>query len=127
MGRAFAGPPARRPHRAAARVLLGVTAACYLVGAALVVVSGAPLPGALVIGAGIEASCIGAWLVRGGGGPPDDDDGDGGGAGPAPPGRARGGRAGAGPPCQGRGPGAPGRGPRGRAPRAGREPACSSG
>jgi hypothetical protein len=73
MGRAFAGPPARRPRRAAARGLLGVTAACYLAGVTLVVVSGAPLPGALLIGAGIEASCIGAWLVRGGDGPPPDD------------------------------------------------------
>jgi hypothetical protein len=82
MGRAFAGPPARRPRRAAARALLGVTAACYLVGATLVVVSGAPLPGALLIGAGIEASCVGAWLVRGGDGPPDDGDGDGAGPGP---------------------------------------------
>jgi hypothetical protein len=84
MGRAFAGPPARRPRRAAARALLGVTAACYLAGATLVVVSGSPLPGALLIGAGIEASCIGAWLVRGGDGPPGDGDGDGDGAGPAP-------------------------------------------
>jgi hypothetical protein len=84
MGRAFLGPPARRPHRAAARALLGVTAACYLGGAAIVVVSGAPLPGALVIGAGIEASCIGAWLVRGGDGPPPDDPDDDGGPAPAP-------------------------------------------
>src|SRR3954454_13698782 len=84
MGRAFAGPPAPRPRPPAARGLLGVTAACYLVGATLVVVSGSPLPGALLIGAGIEASCIGAWLVRGGDGPPDDGDGDGDGAGPGP-------------------------------------------
>src|SRR5690348_6253509 len=76
MGRAFVGPPARRPRRAAARALLGVTAACYAGGAALVVASGSPLPGALLIGAGIEASCIGAWLVRGGDGPPPDDRGD---------------------------------------------------
>jgi hypothetical protein len=73
MGRAFVGPPARRPRRAAARALLGVTAACYLAGAALVVVSGSPLPGAFLIGAGIEASCVGAWLVRGIDGPPPDD------------------------------------------------------
>ena len=73
LARAFLGPPARRPHRAAARALLGVTAACYVGGATLVVVSGAPLPGALLIGAGIEASCIGAWLVRGTDGPPPDD------------------------------------------------------
>jgi hypothetical protein len=73
MGRAFFGPPARRPRRAAARALLGVTAACYAGGAALVVLSGSPLPGALLIGAGIEASCVGAWLVRGADGPPPDD------------------------------------------------------
>src|SRR3954471_9666605 len=69
MGRAFAGPPARRPHRAAARVLLGVTAACYLVGPALAVVSGSPLPGALVIRAGHEAARdLAGALGRGGGG-----------------------------------------------------------
>jgi len=73
MGRAFLGPPARRPRGAAARALLAVTAACYAGGVALVVVSGSPLPGALLIGAGIEASCIGAWLVRGREGPPPDD------------------------------------------------------
>jgi hypothetical protein len=84
MARAFVGPPARRPRRAAARALLGVTAACYAGGAVLVVASGALVPGALLVVAGIEASCLGAWLVRGGDGPPPDDpDGDGGPA-PAP-------------------------------------------
>ena len=73
MVRAFAGPPARRPRRAAARLLLAVTAACYAGGAGLVVLSGALLPGALLVVAGIEASCLGAWLVRGGNGPPPDD------------------------------------------------------
>src|SRR3954470_3877678 len=82
MGRAFAGPPARRPRRAAARGLLGVTAACYLVGVSLVVVSGSPLPGAPLIGARLEASCIGAWRVRGGDAPPPDDPDAG--AGPSP-------------------------------------------
>jgi hypothetical protein len=84
MGRAFVGPPARRPHRAAARALLAVTAACYAGGAGLVLASGSPLPGALLIGAGIEASCIGAWLVRGGDGPPPDDPEDDRGPAPAP-------------------------------------------
>ena len=84
MARAFAGPPARRPRRAAARLLLGVTAACYAGGAALVVASGGLVPGALLVVAGIEASCVGAWLVRGADGPPPDEpDGDGGGPGPA--------------------------------------------
>jgi hypothetical protein len=84
MARAFVGPPARRPRRAAARALLGVTAACYAGGAVLVVASGALVPGALLVVAGIEASGLGAWLVRGGDGPPPDDpDGDGGPA-PAP-------------------------------------------
>ena len=83
MARAFVGPPARRPRRAAARALLALTAACYGAGAALVAVSGAVLPGALLVVAGIEASCLGAWLVRGGDGPPPDDPDEGGPA-PAP-------------------------------------------
>jgi hypothetical protein len=82
MARAFVGPPARRPRRAAARALLGVTAACYAGGAALVVASGALVPGVLLVVAGIEASCLGAWLVRGGDGPPDDPGGDDGGPDP---------------------------------------------
>jgi hypothetical protein len=82
MARAFVGPPARRPRRAAARALLGVTAACYAGGAVLVVASGALVPGVLLVVAGIEAACLGAWLVRGVDGPPDDPDGDGGGPGP---------------------------------------------
>ena len=77
MGRAFLGRPARRPRRAAARALLGATGACYASGAALVLLSTAVLPGALLIVAGIEASCLGAWLVRGGDGPPGDDPGGG--------------------------------------------------
>ena len=72
MARAFLGRPAPRPRRGAARALLGATAACYLAGAALVVLAGATLAGAVLVVAGIEASCVGAWLVRGGG---DDDDG----------------------------------------------------
>jgi hypothetical protein len=81
MGRAFLGPPARRPRRGAARALLAVTAACYASGAALVAVSGGVLPGALLVVAGIEASCLGAWLVRGGDGPQPDDPDE---SGPAP-------------------------------------------
>ena len=84
MARGFLGRPARRPSRAAARVLLGVTAACYAGGAALVLASGALVPGALLVGAGIEASCLGAWLARGADGPPPDDPGDDDGPAPAP-------------------------------------------
>jgi hypothetical protein len=84
MARAFAGPPARRPRRAAARACLGLTAACYAAGAVVVLLSGALLPGALLVVAGIEASCLGAWLVRGGDGPPPDDASDDGGPAPAP-------------------------------------------
>jgi hypothetical protein len=72
MTRAFFGPPADRPRRGAARALLGATAACYIAGAALVVLAGATLAGAAFVVCGIEASCVGAWLVRGG---RDDDDG----------------------------------------------------
>ena len=75
MARAFLGRPAPRPHRRAARALLGATAGFYLAGAAFVVAANATFPGAFLIVAGIEASCIGAWLVRGGGGD-DGDDGD---------------------------------------------------
>jgi len=74
--RAFLGRPARRAHRAAARALLAVTGACYLAGAALVVLTGAPLPGVLLVVAGIEASCLGAWLVRGADDGPGGDDRD---------------------------------------------------
>jgi hypothetical protein len=79
MGRAFLGPPARRPRRAAARALLVATGTCYVAGAALVLLTRAPLPGALLVVCGIEASCLGAWLVRG------DDDGRGGEEDGAPP------------------------------------------
>jgi len=84
MARAFAGPPARCPRRGAAPALRGLTAAFYVGGAAMVVVTGAALPGALLIGAGIEASCVGAWLVRGREGPPPDDPDHDGEPGPAP-------------------------------------------
>jgi hypothetical protein len=73
MGRAFLGPPAPRPRRAAARALLVATAGCYAAGAAVVLLARAPLPGVLFVVGGIEASCLGAWLVRG-----DDDRGPGG-------------------------------------------------
>jgi uncharacterized membrane protein YfcA len=82
MARAFFGPPAVRPRRRVARALLAATAACYLAGAALVVLAGATLPGAVLVVCGIEASCVGAWLIRG---PRDDDDDDGGGGGPDGP------------------------------------------
>ena len=65
IGRAFLGRPARRARRGTARALLAGTALCYAGGAAL--------PGALLIVAGIEASCLGAWLARGAGDDPDDD------------------------------------------------------
>jgi hypothetical protein len=79
MARAFLGPPAPRPRRDAARMLLVVTGTCYLAGAALVPLTRAPLPGALLVVCGIEASCLGAWLVRG------NDDGRGGEDDGAPP------------------------------------------
>jgi hypothetical protein len=75
IGRAFLGRPARRTRRGTARALLAGTAVCYLGGAALVLVAGAALPGAILVVAGIEASCLGAWLARAGGDDPDDRDG----------------------------------------------------
>ena len=85
MWRAFLGAPAPANNRAAARLLLALTAACYLAGA-VVVSSGADVLGSLLIVAGIEASCVAAWLVRGarddGGG--DDGGGGGGGGGSGP-------------------------------------------
>jgi uncharacterized membrane protein YgcG len=70
MWRAFLGAPAPATHRAAARVVAG----------------GADVIGSLLIVAGIEASCVAAWLVRGarddGGG--DDGGGGGGGGGSGP-------------------------------------------
>jgi hypothetical protein len=84
MARAFFGPPAARARRGLARALLAATAGCYLGGAALVVLAGAVMPGAIVVIAGIEASCVGAWLIRGRGGE-DDDDGPGGDGGGDPP------------------------------------------
>lgn len=84
MARAFLGRPARRPRRSVARALLAATAACYLGGAALVLLAGATVAGAVLVIAGIEASCLGAWLIRGGDDDADDDDG-GGGPGEPPP------------------------------------------
>ena len=81
IARAFLGRPAPRVRRRAARALLAGTGLCYVGGAALVLVSGAALPGALLVLAGIEASCLGAWLARGatdGGDGGGDDDGRGG-------------------------------------------------
>jgi hypothetical protein len=75
MGRAFLGPPAPRPRRATARALLAATAGCY-VGGALLVLLGATMAGAALVVAGIETSCLGAWLIRG-----DEDEGGGGGGG----------------------------------------------
>jgi hypothetical protein len=77
IGRAFVGRPARHPRRRTARALLAGTAVCYLGGAALVLLAGAALPGAILVLAGIEASCLGAWLARAAGDGGDDDDGDG--------------------------------------------------
>ncbi len=90
MARAFLGPPAPAAHRHFARTLLGLTALCYLAGAALVTVGGAELAGSAVVLAGIEISCVAAWVVRAtpedGGGGEDDDGGGGGGKGPPDPG-----------------------------------------
>lgn len=81
MWRAFFGAPAQSAHRRTARALLALTASCYGAGAIVVIAGGAELLGSLLIIAGIEASCVAAWLVRAarddGGG----DDGDGGGGG----------------------------------------------
>jgi hypothetical protein len=86
MWRAFLGAPAPASHRVAARTLLAITMLCYGGGAIIVVVGGAELVGSLLIIAGIETSCVAAWLVRGarddGGG--DDGDGGGGGGGSGP-------------------------------------------
>jgi hypothetical protein len=85
MWRAFLGAPAPAAHRLAARALLVLTAGCYGGGAAVVVSGGAELLGSMLIVAGIEASCVAAWLVRAarddGGG---DDGGGGGGGGSGP-------------------------------------------
>ena len=85
MWRAFFGAPAQAAHRLAARVLLALTAGCYGGGAAVIVAGGPELLGSLLIMAGIEASCVAAWLVRAarddGGG---DDGGGGGGGGRGP-------------------------------------------
>ena len=90
MGRAFLGPPAPASHRHLARGLLGLTATCYLVGAALVTVGDAELAGSIIVLAGIEISCVAAWVVRAtpedGGSDSDDDGGGGGGKGPPDPG-----------------------------------------
>jgi hypothetical protein len=86
MWRAFLGAPAPASHRVAARTLLALTLACYVSGALIVVLGGSELLGSLLIIAGIEISCVAAWLVRGarddGGG--DDGDGGGGGGGSGP-------------------------------------------
>jgi hypothetical protein len=85
MWRAFLGAPAPAAHRLAARGLLALTAACYGGGAIVVIAGGAELVGSMLIVAGIEASCVAAWLVRAarddGGG---DDGGGGGGGGSGP-------------------------------------------
>jgi hypothetical protein len=86
MWRAFLGAPAPANHRAAARLLLVHTVGCYGGGAIVVIAGGAELLGSMLIVAGIETSCVAAWLVRGarddGGG--DDGDGGGGGGGSGP-------------------------------------------
>ena len=74
VARAFLGPPAARPRRRLAGGLLGVTAGCYVAGAALAALAGAPGAGAVLVVAGIEVSCLGAWLVRAGDDPPGEDD-----------------------------------------------------
>jgi hypothetical protein len=78
MLRAFFGAPARGSHRRLARLMLGLTAGCYGAGALAVVAADSLVAGSLLIIGGIEASCLAAWLVRGG---RDDEDGGGGGGG----------------------------------------------
>ncbi len=73
-GWAFLGPPAKRARRSLARRLLGVTAVLYLLGAVLAGGAGLPWAGVLLVVAGIEVSCVGAWLVRGEDPPGEDDD-----------------------------------------------------
>lgn len=86
MWRAFLGAPAPATHRVVARALLVLTIGCYGGGAIVVIAGGGELVGSLLIIAGIETSCLAAWLVRGarddGGG--DDGDGGGGGGGSGP-------------------------------------------
>ncbi|HEX7299352.1 MAG TPA: hypothetical protein VF257_10105 [Solirubrobacteraceae bacterium] len=86
MWRAFLGAPAQASHRVAARALLVLTAGCYGAGAAIVIGDGPELLGSLLVVAGIETSCVAAWLVRAarddGGG--DDGGGGGGGGGRGP-------------------------------------------
>lgn len=91
MARAFIGPPAPPSHGRWARLLLLLTGACYGAGAALTAFGGAELAGALLVLAGIESSCVAAWIVRaapeeGGGGGGPGDEGGGGGGGPRRPG-----------------------------------------
>jgi hypothetical protein len=90
MARAFLGPPAPPAHRHLGRTLLVLTGLCYATGAVLVTVGGAELVGSVVVLAGIEVSCLAAWVVRAtpedGGGGEDDDGGGGGGKGPPDPG-----------------------------------------
>jgi hypothetical protein len=82
MLRAFLGAPAPSTHRRAARALLGLTAGCYAAGTLVVVAAGSDVVGSLLILAGIETSCLAAWLVRGArGGDDGGDDGGGGGGG----------------------------------------------
>jgi hypothetical protein len=84
MLRAFFGAPAPGSHRVLTRVLLAVTAGCCAGGAFAVLAADALVAGSLLIVGGIEASCLAAWLVRGG---RDDEDGGGGGGGGGGPGR----------------------------------------
>ena len=64
MARAFLGPPAPPAHRHLGRTLLVLTGLCYATGAVLVTVGGAELVGSVVVLAGIEVSCLAAWVVR---------------------------------------------------------------
>jgi len=87
MWRAFFGAPASGSHRHAARFALVITAACYGGGFAVIAAGAGDLLGSLLIVAGIETSCLAAWLVRaarGDDGGGDDGGGGGGGGGRGP-------------------------------------------
>lgn len=84
MLRAFFGAPAPGSHRLLAHTLLALTALCYAGGAFAVLATDALLAGSLLIVGGIEASCLAAWLVRGGSDDEDGGDGGGGGGGGGP-------------------------------------------
>jgi hypothetical protein len=80
MWRAFFGAPAPEAPRLAVRVLAALAVGCYAGGGALFALR-SELAGALLVVAGIEASCVVAWLARAARDDGGDDGGGGGGGG----------------------------------------------